>query len=187
MLNIIVGAVVIGGLALALLDSETRNQHDLWQRKQGQLRRETAHQRERLQHAMQHSQDYQAYKQYIEMHYASVQTANQAFSLYQSAKHVLNSLYEQLKISGEKIQHLKAQRQHQTARELHATKHLLQQQYEIHKQIKIAIEQYRNQKNEYFNEVQKLNEATAQLKQYIRFNTGKAGREWYQRLELRRA
>ena len=34
--------------------------------------------------------------------------------------------------------------------------------------------------------IKKLNEETAQLKQYIRLNTGKMGQEWYARLEQRR-
>lgn len=185
-MSYVLGALVIGGLALALLDRETQNQHDRWQRKHSQLRRETAQQRERLQRAMQNSQDYQEYKQYIEMHYASVLTANQAFELYQSAKHVLDSLYQQLKNSGEQIQDFKSRRQQQQGTERETTHQLLQQQYEVHKQIKEAIEGYKTQKDQYFVDVRALNEATAQLKQHIRLNTGKAGREWYQRLEQRR-
>lgn len=32
-MSYVLGALVIGGLALALLDRETQNQHDRWQRK----------------------------------------------------------------------------------------------------------------------------------------------------------
>ena len=186
-MSYLLGAVIIGGLALALLDRETQNQHDRWQSKQSQLRRETAQQRERPQRAMQNSQDYQEYKEYIELHYASVLTANQAFDLYQSAKHVLDSLYKQLKNSGEHIQLLKEQRQKLQGNEREVTHQMLKQQYELHTQLKVAIEGYKTQKDLYLTDVRSLNEATAQLKQHIRLYTGKAGREWYQRLEQRRA
>ncbi len=187
MLQLALGAVVITGVVLALLDNETKNQHERFQRKERQLRRETAQQHAKIQAAIQQSAQYQEFKQYIEMHYASVQTSRQAFELYQSAKGVLNSLYQQLKISGEKIQELKAQRKNQHGTEFQSTKLLLQQQYEIHKQIKVSIDAYKQQKDQYLVEVRSLNEATAQLKQHIHLHTGKAGREWYQRLELRRA
>ena len=186
MLQLALGAVVITGVVLTLLDNETKNQHERFQRKERQLRRETAQQHAKIQAALKLNAEYQEFKQYIEMHYASVQTSRQAFELYQSAKDVLNSLYLQLKISGEKIQKLKMQRENQHGLEFQTTKQLLQQQYEIHKQIKVSIDAYKQQKDQYLTEVRSLNEATAQLKQHIRYHTGQAGLEWYKRLELRR-
>ena len=188
MLPFALGVVVIGGLALALLDRETKNQHDKFQHKQRQFRRETENHRAKIQAAMQCSVAYQQYKQYIEMHYASVQTANQAFELYASAKHVLDQLYNQLNISGEQIMLLKQQRQQQQGTDHRETTHQsLQQQYDIHRELKLSIEAYKQQKNAYYLDIKKLNDATSELKQYIRQNTGEAGREWYARLQQRRA
>ena len=62
----------------------------------------------------------------------------------------------------------------------------LQTQYLIHKELKQSIQDYKIQKDNYYLEIKKLNEETAQLKQYIRLNTGKMGQEWYARLEQRR-
>ena len=186
MLHIALGAVVIGGVVLALLDTETRNQHARFQRKESQLRRETAQQRANIQAAMARSAAYQEYRQYIEMHYASVQTANQAYALYASAKHVIDQLYKQLNISGEQIMLLKQQRQQQQGTDREATHQSLQHQYDIHRELKQSIEAYKQQKNAYYLDIKKLNEATSELKQYIRNNTGKPGREWYERLQQRR-
>jgi len=186
MLQIAIGAIVIGGLALALLDRETQNQHDKFQRKQRQLRRDTEAHRAKIQAAMQRSAAYQEYKQYIEMHYASVQTANQAFELYASAKQVLNQLYEQLKFSGEHIQQLKQQRNPLQGAEREAVHQQLQQQYLIHNELKQAAQEYKAQKASYYQDIKALNEATAALKQYIRLNTGLPGQQWHARLEQRR-
>lgn len=90
-------------LVLYLLDAETKSQHDRWERKRSQVRRETAQQREKIQAALKSTAEYQEYKKYIEMHHASKQTADQAFELYASTKKVLNGLYTQLKCSGETI------------------------------------------------------------------------------------
>ncbi|MDQ9021841.1 hypothetical protein RFI02_12065 [Acinetobacter sichuanensis] len=185
MLHIALGAVIIGGVVLALLGTETRNQHARFQRKESQLRQETAQQRANIQAAMVRSAAYQEYRQYIEMHYASVQTANQAYDLYASAKHVIDQLYNQLNISGEQIMLLKQQRQLQNGIDREVTHQILQQQYDIHHELKRAIEGYKQQKNAYYQEIKMLNEATAQLKQYIRHHTGQAGREWYARLQQR--
>lgn len=186
MLNFALGAVVIGGVVLALLDSETRQQHERFQRKESQLRRETARQRANIQAAIARNAAYQEYRQYIEMHYASVQTANQAHALYADAKHVINQLYAQLKISGEQIMQLKQQRHNLQCEERQEIHQSLQAQYQIHEEIKKSITSYKQQKEAYYQDLKKINEATAELKQYIRQHTGQMGREWYARLEQRR-
>ena len=186
MWQVALGAVVLGGAVLALLDRETRDQHERFQRKERQLRLETAEQRVRIQKAMQRSAAYLEYKQYIEMHYNSVQTANQAFELYTSAKNVINQLSTQLKFSGDQIQQLKHQRNQLQRVEREVVHQQLQTQYLIHKELKQSIQDYKIQKDNYYLEIKKLNEETAQLKQYIRLNTGKMGQEWYARLEQRR-
>lgn len=186
MFGYVIGAAVVGVAVLALLDGETRVQHQRFQRKEGQLRRETQQYREKIQQAMQHSDAYQEYKRYIEMHYASVQTANQAFELYASAKHVINQLYQQLQMSGAQIQQLKVQRDGCTGEAREMIRLQLHTQREIHEEIKQSIAAYKAQKQSYYQEIKQLNEATAQLKQYIRLNTGNAGRQWYERLEQRR-
>ena len=80
MLPIFAG-VAIGGAVLYLLDAETKSQHDRWERKRSQVRRETAQQREKIQAAIKSTAQYQEYKKYIEMQHASNQTADQAFEL----------------------------------------------------------------------------------------------------------
>lgn len=185
MLPLLAGAVAVGAV-LYLLDSETKSQHERWQRKSKQLSRETAAQRARIQAAIQNSAEYQEYRKYVEMHQASKQTADQAFELYKGSKTVLKGLYAQLKCSGEQIGQLKQQRQTLTGQDKVQVQEMLQQQREIHAQIKAAIETYKVESENFLQEVRALNEATAQLKQYIRFNTGKLGREWFARLEQRR-
>jgi len=103
MLYVLAGTVAVGAGVLYLLDAKTTSQHESWQRKSRQLSRETAEQHARIQAAIQHNAEYQKYRKYIQMHYASKQTADQAFELYQSSKDVLKGLYTQLKCSGEKI------------------------------------------------------------------------------------
>ena len=186
MLQFALGAVVIGGVILALLDTETRHQHERFQSTERQLRRETAQQRAHIQAAIARNTAYQEYRQYIEMHHASVQTANQAHELYASAKHVIDQLYQQLKISGEQIMQLKQQRNCLDGAIRQNTHQSLKMQYQIHDELKKAIAAYKQQKEAYYQDLKQLNEATADLKQYIRHNTGKMGREWYARLEQRR-
>ena len=120
------------------------------------------------------------------MHHASKQTADQAFELYKGTKTVLKGLYAQLKCSGEQIGQLKQQRQTLTGQDKVQVQEMLQQQREIHAQIKAAIETYKVESEFFLQELRALNEATAQLKQHIRLNTGQSGREWFARLEQRR-
>jgi chromosome segregation ATPase len=180
------GAVAIGAAVLYLLDSETKSQHERWELKRRQVHRETAQQREKIQAALKNTAEYQEYKKYIEMHHSSKQTADQSFELYTGTKKVLNGLYSQLKSSGETIGQLKQQRQEALGADKEHIQQVLKQQRDIHTQIKIAIEAYKADLESFLQEVRSLNEATAQLKQHIRLNTGKAGREWYARLEQRR-
>lgn len=172
MLPILAGTVAVGAAVLYLLDAETKSQHDRWERKRGQLRRETAEQRARIQAAIQNSAEYQEYKKYIEMHHASKQTADQAFELYKSTKTVLKGLYTQLKCSGEQIGQLKQQRQALTGQDKAHVQDMLQQQREIHVEIKAAIATYKADSESFLQELRALNEATAQLKQHIRYILG---------------
>ena len=185
MLPILAG-VAIGAAVLYLLDAETQSQHDRWERKRSQVRRETAQQREKIQAALKSTAEYQEYKKYIEMHHASKQTADQAFELYASTKKVLNGLYTQLKCSGETIGQLKQQRQEALGTEKEQIQQMLKQQRDIHTQIKTAIDGYKAERESFLKDLRSLNEATAQLKQHIRLHTGKPGREWFARLEQRR-
>ena len=64
MLPILAG-VAIGAAVLYLLDAETQSQHDRWERKRSQVRRETAQQREKIQAALKSTAEYQEYKKYL--------------------------------------------------------------------------------------------------------------------------
>ena len=186
MLNVIVGAVAIGAVVYAMLDGETQRQHNRFQRKQHQLRRESLYYREKIQEALRHSKDYQEYKHSIELHYASTQTVNQMFELYASAKHTIVELYHQLQLSGNKIQQLKAERDVATSDMLLKVREQLKLQRETHKQIKQSIADDKIQKEQYYNDLKAINQSTADFKQHLRLNTGKAGRLWYELLEQRR-
>ena len=61
MLPIFAG-VAIGAAVLYLLDAETQSQHDRWERKRTQVRRETTQQREKIQAALKSTAQYQEYK-----------------------------------------------------------------------------------------------------------------------------
>lgn len=187
MLQIIAATALVGVAILYRLDAETKSQHERWERKRGQLRRESAQQRARIETALKNTAEYQQYKKHVEMHHASKQTADQAFELYASTKKVLNGLYEQLKLSGEEIAVLKQQRQDAVGVEKEQIQQALKQQRAIHTQIKEAIVGHKAEREIFLQELRALNEATAQLKQHIRLNTGKPGREWFARLEQRRA
>lgn len=187
MLQVFAATALIGAAILFRLNAETKTQHERWERKGGQLRRESAQQRARIQAALKNTADYQEYKKYIEMHHASKQTADQAFELYASTKKVLDGLYEQLKFSGEKIGILKQQRQDAIGVEKEQLQQTLKQQRDIHAQIKDAIADHKAERENFLQELRALNKATAQLKQHIRLHTGKPEREWFARLEQRRA
>ena len=97
------------------------------------------------------------------MHYNSVQTANQAFELYTSAKNVINQLSTQLKFSGEQIQQLKHQRNQLQRVEREVVHQQLQTQYLIHKELKQSIQDYKIQKDNYYLEIKKQQKEKAQL------------------------
>lgn len=187
MLQVLAATALVGAAILYRLDAKTKSEHERWERKRGQLRRESAQQRARIQTALKNTAEYQEYKKYIEMHHASKQTADQAFELYASTKKVLNGLYEQLKLSGKEIAVLKQKRQNAVGTEKKQLHEMLKQQRDVHAQITEAIASHKADREGFLQELRALNEATAQLKQYIRLNTGKPGREWFARLEQRRA
>lgn len=180
-----VGAIVIGSAVLALLNDAVKQHHEQWQQHSSDLQRQSRQQRQQLSRAMQFARTSSDYHRYIAMHHASVQTANQAFALYDSAKIVLVGLNQQKVISAEKIGWLKQQRNQTTGPQREQLSQLLQQQHETHHQIKASIHAYLEQKNTYYHELQQLNSATTALKQYIKQHTGIAGQNWYARLQQR--
>lgn len=181
LLGIGLGAALVGAVVMTLLDDEVQQQHTRWEREQARYRADSQAHRARIQTSMQQAALYQDYLHHVALHHASVQTADQCYTLYCQGKQLLQHLYEQLQVSTQKIVQLKQQRERCSASAVGETRAALQQQREIHAEIKRAITCYKQQLAENYQELTLLNQKTSELKHYIRDHTGKAGQLWYAR------
>ena len=76
MLNVILGGAVVWGLYKAL-SSERQTQHDRYQRKYRQVRRESEQHRRAIAERIQKNQAYADYRQAVAEHHASAGTGRQ--------------------------------------------------------------------------------------------------------------
>lgn len=185
MLNVILGGAVVWGLYKAL-SSERQTQHDRYQRKYRQVRRESEQHRRAIAERIQKNQAYADYRQAVAEHHAAAETGRQMYELYDCAKQTLAALIEHVDLCQQKIAELKQQRKALTGEAREQVHQMLEQQYQVSTQIRAAIVQYKTEKNQHLQELQQLNSETRRLKLYIRDQMGQPGREWFARSEMRR-
>lgn len=179
------GLVAIG--VYAFLSSEEQEQHERYQHKKRQIRRESERHRQIITQRMQETRIRRDFQQAVAEHHAAVLAGNQMYLLYHDARQVLKGLYEQNNHCQQHIVELKKQRKALMG-ELREQKHQeLEVQYEISKQLQTAIANYKAETAEHKHELDALNHETHRLKLYIRDNMEQLGQQWYARLEARRA
>ncbi len=183
----VVALGVLGVAVYALLSSERQTQHDRYQRKYRQVRRESEQHRRAIAERIQKNQAYADYRQAVAEHHAAAQTGQQVYELYDCAKQTLVALSEQADICQQMIIELKQQRKALTGEAREQVHQMLEQKYQLSQQIRVAIVQYKAEKTQHWQELQQLNSETRRLKLFIRDQMGQAGREWFARLEMRRA
>lgn len=181
---VVLGIGALAGIAV-LLNSEAQSNHRAYVSARDDLRRETRRQLELTQQHMARNQFRQDFHAKIKQHYASVQTANQAYTLYRQGLSVVRALQEQLHLSGKTIGELKQKRDQHHGAERAQWRQALQAQRDKHQQLQALITQYKDDTAQFYDDLRKLNQATRALKEDIRDNTGTLGREWYARMQLR--
>ena len=184
MIPLLVGVGAVVGVAALFLSAESQAAEREWNSRRVALADEIDYQTRRLREHAARSQNYLQYKSLVNEHYRSVQVGNEAYQLLKNCKVTINGLRDAIRQAKSARNALKAELNSCSKKErreifekLALYKETIDQFYEDRKR-------YQAQKDEFYAQVQMLNQATSRLKNQIR-DTGEAGRAWYARLEAR--
>lgn len=121
------------------------------------------------------------FREHIELHHASVQTANALYQHYEAHKNMVKMFRAKQNSLGEHIGMLKAQRDRATGEDKQAIKIELQQYYEYLGEAKAQLVLLYAKKDDLLNKIRDINQQTHAYKLYIRDHCGEKGRAWYAR------
>lgn len=174
------GAIAAVGI-LGFLSYEENQAYSRYKSTESDLFKETE-QREQQMQAQRTQHAYaRNFREHIELHYASVQTANALYQHYEAHKNMVKMFRAKQKSLGAHIGMLKAQRDRATGEDKQAIKIELQQYYEYLKQAKAQLVSLYAAKDDLLNKIRKINQQTRAYKLYIRDHCGTQGHDWYAR------
>jgi len=126
----------------------------------------------------------------VDLHYSSSQVANLAYQLLDDARKSFSGMSKMLKKSKEQRsalqQELEDARRIKDRNRIHETIEQLKMVNELRKSIFEDRDRVKEQKAQFLSEVQRLNNQTRELKEFIRDRCDDGGQEWYDRLEARK-
>jgi len=182
-----VGIVAVGAFIYDRIEDDEREARSNWESKRSELKKTVQNSyRETSAHIQRRQNEYNFYA-LIQTHHASVGVANEAYRLLKDAKNSLNAINKILKKS--KIEKEKSIDLLQTTTKkseiIDIKKHitLINQ---MRRELFDDKERLEKEKNEFYDELKKLNNQTRALKEKIFQECGHKGRDWYLRLESRK-
>lgn len=182
----VIGAVAVG--ALVWLSSEEDSARSDYQNAGRHLERETKKRRAELASIRKNRALAADFYRHNELYFASVQTANACYDLYDKQKKLVKMFAQKKAMFDQQITELKKQRDTATGQQKQAIREELTKTREYFAQAKEQLAVLAEEKERLLAEVRYLNQETRELKLYMRDNCGKKGRDWYQRgLERQRA
>lgn len=181
----LLGVAAVG--VLAWLSDKENNARRTYYANSERLTKETHSRQQDLANLRQNKALASDFYRHIELHYASVKTANACFELYDEHKQIVKLIGNRESMLREQIIALKKQRdslpyhqQTQIREQLTAIRQYLAEA----KQQRLQLGQ---EKSQLLEQLRLINEQTRELKQYIGQHCGQKGRNWYAKIEQKKA
>lgn len=182
----LLGLAAVG--VLAWLSTEENQARQDYYNKSQRLAQESNARKQQL-NALRHNKILATdFYKHIELHHASVQTANTYYELYNDHKNIVKMMRKRIKEFDKNIISLKKQRDDNMSYEQkNQIRQELKKFYQYHKEAKAQLEQLYTEKTKLLEQVRLMNTHTKELKLYIANHCGVKGRDWYARLKQRHA
>lgn len=178
----LLGVAVVG--AVAWLSSEENNARNDYYDKKTRLAKETQTRQNELNALRKNRALARDFYQHIELHHASVQTANACHELYADHKKLVAIISHRIHQLREHIIELKQQRDSLPYN--HERKSVCKQLRQVREHFEMAKTQRQqliDEKAALLTQLRTINEQTRSLKQHIGQHCGEKGRVWYAKME----
>ncbi len=161
-----------------------------WENKREEVKKSVEEHQRNIENHMQKAQRSYDFHFLVDLHYSSSQVAGSAYQLLDDARKSFSGMSEMLMKSKEQrasLRHeLKEAKRVKDKDKIHDIIEQLKMVEEIRKNIFEDRDRVKEQQAHFLAEVQKLNNQTRQLKEFIRDRCDIVGRDWYDRLETRK-
>ncbi len=182
------------GVGLKLLyDAVSEEEYEArkrWENKREEVERSIEEHQANIKAHIQQAKNSYDFHFLIDLHYSSSQVANSAYQLLDDARSSFSGMSKMLKKSKEQreaLQHdLEEAKKNKDRKKIHETIEQLKMINNLRKSVFDDRDKVKEQKDKFLAEVQRLNNQTRKLKEFIRDRCGDGGREWYKRLEARK-
>ncbi|WP_180009344.1 MULTISPECIES: hypothetical protein [unclassified Acinetobacter] len=189
----IVPIVALGAGLAYLYNSVTEEEKQAeasWQRKRQEVERTLDDHNRNIRNYLESNRSIYEYHKMVDYHYSSVQIANVAYDLMNNSKTSLRGINNLITKTNKHRSDL--QKQIEAAKE-EGNKNVLFEKIEEIKVVnairKTQFEErdtIKKQTEEFYQKVKELNNQTSNIKNKIKLNCGQKGRDWYERLEMRK-
>ena len=161
-----------------------------WDNKREEVERSIKEHQANIEAHIQRAQSSYDFHFLVDLHYSSSQVANSAYQLLDDARISFSGMSKMLKKSTEQRsvlqQELEEARRIKDHQKIHAIIEQLKMINDLRKSVFEDRDKVREQKSQFLAEVQRLNNQTGYLKNFIRDRCDDGGRKWYDRLEARK-
>lgn len=175
----------------AVSDAE-RSARQRWETKRAEVEKSVEEHRRNIEAHIAKAQSSYDFHFLVDLHFSSMKVADSAYSLLRDADSSFNGINKMLKKAKERKielqQSLDAARQNKNNRkEIQDFIEQLKMVNEIRKSAFDDRDKVRQQKDGFLAEVKRLNLQTMRLKEFVRDRCGLKGKDWFNRLEARKA
>jgi len=190
MLQLLAGAALVG-VAMYIYDGlqqRSSSERNRWYAKREEVQRSIEWHREQISQHLKYAQHSYDFQVLMDMRFSCIKVADEAYKLLQDAKVSLDAI-------GQSIVETKTQRDLLIANKKIAKSKTerdeIQTEIDSLQQLRAVLfsnkDEIKKERDEFSSRVKELNVKTHDLNIAIRDRTGSKGREWYQRLEARKA
>lgn len=183
-----IAAVGAAGAIYAYFDGEAKDARKRWQRDRARVERTVEEHRQNIERRLDEAQASYDFHVLTDLHHSSFKVGDEAYRLLKDARaslEVMGRMLVDAKARRAEFQDaLRPERDIERRRKLLAEIDMLN---ELRSQVFPDKDELKTQRDQLFAEVQRLNEQTRRLKGAIRDRCGSRGRDWYAKLEERRA
>lgn len=190
MIPLIAGLALVGAGVWIYneLQEQAGAERERWRSKREEVQRSIEWYETQIRDHLSHARESYDFKVLVDMHFSCMKVADQAYSLLKDAITSLEKI-------GEAIAKTKEQRDllfdKKKASNNKAARDEIQQEISSIQELRSKLfadkDEIKKQRDEFLSKVKDLNSKTHDLKISIRDRTGSKGREWYARLEMRKA
>jgi len=183
-----IAAAGAAGAIYAYFDGEAKDARKRWQRDRARVERTVEEHRQNIERRLDEAQSSYDFHVLTDLHHSSFRVGDEAYRILKDAR-------ASLEVMGRMLVDAKARRAEfevalRPERDLERRRKLLAEidmLNELRAQVFPDKDEVKAQRDQLFAEVQRLNEQTRRLKEAIRDRCGSRGREWFAKLEERKA